>query len=177
METVVVGVGADDDLAPAQGGQVKVGDVLVLALDGWETRKLVIGGLWGESSKPPLTGENPDADLNKDGKNSLKFFRSRAGSMFIFDDTEGGEKIQIIAPGGASRLEFLPARKMVSLRADGELAISAKGALSIKAEEISLESKEAFNVVGGEISVSAKKGCGISADKDLCIKGASVALN
>ncbi|MCL1817636.1 MAG: phage baseplate assembly protein V [Spirochaetaceae bacterium] len=151
--------------------------VLVLALDGCEARKVVIGGLWGEGALPPVSGENPEADLNKDGNNSLRFFRSRAGSMFIFDDTEGAEKIQIIAPGGASRLEFLPAEEKISLKADGELAIEAKGALRFSANEIELECKEALSAEGAEISVAAKKGCEIRADKDLVVKGASVALN
>ncbi|MCL1818943.1 MAG: rhs element Vgr protein, partial [Spirochaetaceae bacterium] len=126
---------------------------------------------------PPATGENPGADFNKDGKNNVRFFRSRAGSMFIFDDTEGAEKIQIIAPGGASRLEFLSAEEKISLKAEGELTIAAKGALRFTANEIAMESAEGLCADGGEITVSAKKDCEIRADKDLSIKGSSVALN
>ena len=170
--TPLAGNGTGFFMLPPVGSQV-----LVLTLDGCEERKVVVGGLWGEEAMPPVTGENSEADLNKDGKNSLCFFRSRAGSMFIFDDTEGAEKIQIIAPGGASRLEFLPAEEKVSLQAEGELAITAKGALRFTASEIEIECEKDLRANGGEIAVTAKKNCEISADKDLSVKGSSIALN
>ena len=39
-------------------------------------------------------------------KNSLNFFKSQSGNMLIFDDTDGKEKIQLIASGGSTRIEF-----------------------------------------------------------------------
>ena len=80
--------------------------VLVLSMDGSRDNQIVVGSYWNENSTPPKTEENSDADLNGDGKNSLNFFKSQSGNMLIFDDTDGKEKIQLIASGGSTRIEF-----------------------------------------------------------------------
>jgi uncharacterized protein involved in type VI secretion and phage assembly len=170
--TPFAGDGAGIFLLPETGTQV-----LTLVLDGCETRQVVIGGLWSGAAKPPETGENTEADLNRDGKNSLRFFKSRAGSMFIFDDTENAEKIRIIAPGGASRLEFLLPEEKISLTTDLDTLISAEGEVRIQARSISVESEKNIVVSGGEISLAAEKQMSLQAEKDLTVKGSSIALN
>jgi uncharacterized protein involved in type VI secretion and phage assembly len=171
-------------LTPGAGGgsgffmPLHTGDqALVLVLDGLESRKLVIGGLWSQEARPPETGENPGADLNRDGKNALSFVKSRAGSMFIFDDTEGAEKIQIIAKGGAARLEFLLAEKKISLHTEHDVCIGAQGGVSIRAREIELEGEKEISVAGGEIRFSAERELALNAQKDLSLKGSAIALN
>jgi uncharacterized protein involved in type VI secretion and phage assembly len=164
--------GAGFFMLPETGSQV-----IVLVLDGAENKGVVIGGLWHSNAKPPETAENPDADFNKDGKNSLRFIKSRAGSMFIFDDTEGAEKIQIIAPGGKSRLEFLVPEEKIRLETDTDVTIDAQGSVTISAEEIQIESKKGISVNGENIQVSAKGEMNLSTQKDLTLKGSSIALN
>jgi uncharacterized protein involved in type VI secretion and phage assembly len=166
------GNGSGFFLLPETGSQV-----LALALDGCETRQVVIGGLYSESAQPPQTGGNTEADLNKDGKNSLRFFKSRSESMIIFDDTDGAEKLQIIAPGGSSRLEFLLPEEKISLVTEHDAHISAKGELRIQAQSIRLESKKGISAGGDEISFAAKSEMNLRAGKDLTVKGLSIALN
>ena len=149
--------------------------VLVLVLDNSQFNKIVVGRLWSHSEKPPETGENPDADLNRDGKNSLSYVKTHSGNMLIFDDTEGKEKVQIIAQG--SRIELLPAEEKISLTTEHDLAVHAKGRLSLCAGEIEIESEKDIHLGGKGISVSAEKDFLMSADKDLNIKGSSIALN
>jgi uncharacterized protein involved in type VI secretion and phage assembly len=150
---------------------------LVLVLDGVESRKVAIGGLWGQEAKPPETGENPGADLNRDGKNALSFVKSRAGSMCIFDDSEGAEKIQIIQGGGDSRFEFLLAEKEISLDTRHDVCIGARGGVRICAREIELESEGEISVTGGEVLISSEKDFEAAAGKDLSLSGSSIALN
>jgi uncharacterized protein involved in type VI secretion and phage assembly len=159
-------------LLPETGDQV-----LTLVLDGCETRQVVIGGLWSGAAKPPETGDNAGADLNRDGKNSLRFFKSRSGGMFVFDDTQDAEKIRIVAPGGASRLEFLLPEEKISLTTDMDALISAKGEVRIQARAISVESENGVKLNGGEISLAAKDRMSLQAGKDLAVKGSSIALN
>jgi uncharacterized protein involved in type VI secretion and phage assembly len=166
------GCGSGFFMLPHTGDQA-----LVLVLDGLESRKVVIGGLWSQESKPPETGENPGAELNRDGKNALSFVKSRTGSMFIFDDTGGAEKIQIIQGDGDSRLEFLLAEKKISLHTEHDVCIGAQGAVRISAGEIELEAEKEVGVAGGEIRVSSEKELEVRAQKDLSLKGSSIALN
>jgi uncharacterized protein involved in type VI secretion and phage assembly len=170
--TAYAGEGCGVFVLPETGSQV-----LSLVLDGCGTRQVVIGALWGGGAKPPETGDGGGAELNGDGKNSLRFFRSRAGSMFIFDDTEGAEKIRIVAPGGASRLEFLVREEKISLVTDLDALISAKGEVRIQARTVSVECGEGVEVSGGKISLAAEKQMSLEAGKDLVVKGSSVALN
>ncbi|QQO09010.1 phage baseplate assembly protein V [Breznakiella homolactica] len=151
--------------------------VLVVSLDEHNIRKAAIGGLWSNEAAPPSTGENSDADLNQDGNNSLRFFKSRSGSMVIFDDTEGEEKIQIISSDGKSRFEFLNADEMVSLTTENDLTIGAKGVISIQAEEIEINSKKQLNLTGEEFQIAAKKAMDITSDQDITVKGSGIALN
>ncbi|MDR1932042.1 MAG: phage baseplate assembly protein V [Spirochaetales bacterium] len=170
--TPFAGNGTGLFMLPEAGDQV-----LVLVLDSCGARRLVMGGLWSEDAKPPETAENSAADLNKDGKNCLRFIKSRSGGMFILDDTEGAEKIQVIAPGGASRLEFLVADKKISLLTDQDLSICAEGSLIMQAGEIQVESEKGIHLRGEEVFVSAKNEMSFAAEKDLTIKGSSIALN
>jgi uncharacterized protein involved in type VI secretion and phage assembly len=151
--------------------------VLIVSLDGNNIKKAVIGSVWFSGSEAPVTNENTDADLNQDGKNSLKFFKSKSGSMFIFDDTEGEEKIQIISSDGKSRFEFLNADEIINLETEADISIGAKGIVSIQAEEIEITSEKQINVSGEEMQFSAKKTMDISSDKDISIKGSGIALN
>jgi phage baseplate assembly protein gpV len=151
--------------------------VLVMSLDSMNKRLVALGSLWSTGAKPPETGENGDADLNGDGKNALHFIKSRAGSMIVFDDTEGAEKIQIISSDNKARLEFSVADKLTLLKTENDISISAKGAITIAAEEISITSKKKLNVSGDETQIIGKKKMEVTASQDLTLKGSGVALN
>jgi uncharacterized protein involved in type VI secretion and phage assembly len=151
--------------------------VLIIAMDGDNIKKAVIGSVWFNGGEPPVTEENSDADLNQDGKNSLKFIKSRSGSMIIFDDSEGAEKIQIISSDKKSRFEFLNADELINLETENDIVIAAKGMLSIQAEEIEMKSEKNINFSGEDIQISAKQTMDINSDKEMTIKGSSIALN
>ncbi len=151
--------------------------VMVAAMDGDNNKKAVIGSVWFSDGEPPVTDENSGADLNQDGNNSLKFFKSRSGSMIILDDTEGEEKVQILSCDAKSRFEFLNADELVNLETEVDITIGAKGVVSIQAEEIEIISEKQLNLSGEEVQVSAKKVMDINADKDMTLKGSGIALN
>ncbi len=151
--------------------------VLVVFLGTANVKKAVIGASWSNNTAPPKTEENSDADLNSNGENSLRFFRSKSGNKLIFDDTEGSEKIQIISSDNKSRIEFSVADELVSLTTENDLTIGAKGAISIQAEEITIDSKKAMNISAEEYQINAKKGLDMTTDKDMTIKGSGISLN
>ena len=86
-------------------------EVLIGFLFGDVNMPYVVGGLYNGKDKPPKTdditgtfaGEGYDhgkyatkaGHFNEDGKNDLRFIRSRSGHLFIFDDKENAEKITL----------------------------------------------------------------------------------
>jgi uncharacterized protein involved in type VI secretion and phage assembly len=152
--------------------------VLVLSMDGSRDNQIGVGSFWNENSTPPKTEENSDADLNGDGKNSLNFFKSQSGNMLIFDDTDGKEKIQLIASGGSTRIEFDNENELINMETDKDISISAKGNISIQAEEeISFTSKKALSIESEGLNIKSSKEVKIEASKDMTIKGSGIALN
>lgn len=152
--------------------------VLVLSMGDTRNRQLVIGSFWNANSNPPETGENTDADLNGDGNNSLNFIKTKSGNMIVFDDTDGKEKIQLIASGGKSRIEIDNENELINMETDKDMAFTAKGAIAIQAEEeITLSAKKAFNIESEDFGVKASKEANIEASKDMTLKGSGIALN
>ena len=152
-------------------------EVLIVSMSGNNLKMAVLGSSWVADGTPPVTGENSDADLNGDGKNSLKFMKSRSGHMIIFDDTEGAEKFQIITGDGKTRFEFDTAGEIGNLTSEQDVMIGAKGSLTLKAESISIQSEKSIEISGEEYAVSAKKAADITSDKDMTMKGSGIALN
>ena len=155
-----------------------IGDqVLVSSFTRDNSAKAIIGSVWSNPSPPPQTGENTQADLNKDGKNSLKFIKSRSGNQIIFDDTEGKEKLQFISADGASRVEFNTADKKLSLTTNHDLTISSAGTLSIQAEEVEITSKKQINMSADAYQVNAQKEYKNDASDGISIEGSGVSFN
>ena len=151
--------------------------VLVISLDMQQTKLVAIGAIWSEAAQPPETGENSDADLNQDGKNSLSFIKTKAENMLIFDDTDGKEKIQIIQNKTNSRIEFIAEDKKLSITTDEEIDIAAKKDICLNAENMTFEAEKEFNVSCENYQVKASKEIKIEADKDMTLKGSGIALN
>jgi uncharacterized protein involved in type VI secretion and phage assembly len=151
--------------------------VLVVSLNTVGSQSAVVGAVWSNEVSPPQTGENTEADLNENGENTLKFFKSRSGNQLIFDDNEDSEKVQMISSDGKSRFEFSVADELTSLITENDLTLDSKGAISIQAEEITITSEKQVNIAADEYQIDAKKGLKMTTDKDLIIKGSGVSLN
>jgi uncharacterized protein involved in type VI secretion and phage assembly len=155
-----------------------VGDqVLVTSFLKDNTQKVVVGTVWSNPSPPPETNENPDADLNSDGKNSLRHIKSRSGNQMIFDDGEREEKIQLISADEKSRIEFSVADEVLFLTTEHDITIGSKGVLSIQAEEVEITSDKEVNMQTDEYQVQAEKEHASEADNGISIEGSGVSLN
>lgn len=151
--------------------------VLVASINDRDTSFCVLGSIWSESNTPPETLENSDADLNKDGKNSLHFVKSKSGNMIILDDTESAEKMQLIASDGKSRIEFSVPDELITIDTENDLTLNAKSNVIINAEEIEISASRQLNISTEELQIKASKDISISSDKDIAIKGSGIALN
>lgn len=139
---------------------------------------IVLGSVWNDSQKPPESGENKGSDLNKDGKNNMRFIKSRSGHKIILDDKQGEEKIQIISGDGGTRFEFLAKDKVLNLKTDKDLKISAKGKISIEGEEGTIKMKKGLLNQGENVKIEGKsKDVNIKAGKNVVVEGSGINLN
>jgi uncharacterized protein involved in type VI secretion and phage assembly len=138
---------------------------------------IVLGGVWSGAQKPPESKENKGSDLNKDGKNNLKFIRSRSGHQIILDDTKGDTKVQILASGGKTRFELLEKEKRINIETDGDITISAKKKLCIEAETGELKLKKDMKVSATGLKFESKKDINMKSKAAVMVKGALIKLN
>lgn len=92
----------------------KEDEVMVQFMQGNQDTGVIVGQFWNGEDKPPkeakdgLPGtakqEVPGAQLSKDkftegskdlAKNDRRFWKSRSGHLFVFDDTDGKESVQM----------------------------------------------------------------------------------
>lgn len=136
-------------------------EVLIGFLFGDVNMPYVVGGLYNGKDTPPKThditntfaGEgydhgkypNEDRDLNADGKNDLRFIRSRSGHLFIFDDKDGAEKITLADKSGEHRIEIFSKDNRVvitSAGTDGDIELIAERKILLRCKQLYTESRE-----------------------------------
>lgn len=145
------------------------GDMVLAAFMDEDYKKgYVMGGIWPQAAAIPLSEENPDADLNGDGGNNIRYFRSRSGQRIILDDTDGAEKIQVLNPDGTSRIELDGENELINLQTELDVTLNAAGMISLTAEEMEI-------TVDGDLTGQCEN-VGLEASGDLSVEGNSVAL-
>lgn len=76
----------------------EVGDEVLVVIEGGRiTEPLVIGSLHGPKNPPPKS--DLSGDLNSDGKNQLRFIKTKSGNLLAFDDAK--DAIQLKETSGA----------------------------------------------------------------------------
>lgn len=150
----------------------EVGDEVLIAFqNGMMDYPYVIGSLWNGKQKPPET--------NSDGKNNLRFVKSRSGHIFRLDDTEGKEKIEVIDKSGKNTIVIDVSSNTIKITAEGPLELVAK-------QDIKLESSSGnINISGNNIEIKARSNAKIEAtgnsdlkaNGQMNIKGAMVNIN
>lgn len=124
----------------------EVGDeVLVMFEDGDPNMPYVVGSLWNGKDKIPGPG-------NTDGKNNTKMFQSRSGHKFIFDDTQGAEKITLQNNNGKLKMEIDVAADSITLLAtSGSIYFKApKGPITLQCQDMKVTASANSKVDVGE---------------------------
>jgi uncharacterized protein involved in type VI secretion and phage assembly len=163
---------------PMSGNQMgmfflpEVGDeVLVAFQHGLMDYPYIIGSLWNGKDKPPET--------NSDGKNNLRFIKSRSGHIVRLDDSDGKEKIEVIDKSGKNTIVIDVSTNTITITAEGPIELKAK-------QDITLESSGGnVSITGNNVEIKAKGNAKIEAtgNSDLKatgqmnIKGAMVNIN
>lgn len=142
----------------------EVGDEVLVAFEqGDVTRPYIIGTLWNGKDMPP--------DDNANGKNNLRFIKSRSGHLIRLDDTKDSEKIEIIDKTGKNQLIFDTANNTITIKSDKDISLEAsQGTIKLSAKNIEITSS-------AETKIQAK---GLTLDgspNDTTIKGKTIYLN
>lgn len=139
------------------------GEVLVAFEHGSTERPYVIGMLWNGVSKPP--------DKNSDGKNNLRFIKSRSGHLIRLDDTDGSEKIEIIDKSGSNTITIDAAGDTITIKSAKDISIEAnQGTIKLSGQNIEISST-------AETKVQANAGLSLESSGNTNIKGSMVNLN
>ncbi len=141
----------------------EIGDeVLVGYEQGCPDLPVALGALYNKENAP-------HADT-ADDKNSVKMFLTRSGNKIILNDTDGGEQISIITKDDKSRIVLDAAGPTISIESEGDI--------SIKGNNISLESQQEFKIKSGtNLQTEAGANLETKASAKCDIKGATVTVS
>ena len=139
-------------------------EVLVAFQQGRVEIPYVLGALWNGKDKPP--------EANGDGKNARRTLKSRSGHVIRLDDTDGGEKIEIIDAKGKESIVLDTAKNTITLSADKDVIIESKnGALK-------LSGKSGVEIVSqGKARIEASQTLDVKSDAQVNVKGSAINLN
>jgi uncharacterized protein involved in type VI secretion and phage assembly len=143
----------------------EVDDEVLLAFEHGDMRRpYVIGALWnGVDVLPP--------EFTNDGKNNVRFIKSRSGHIIKLDDTDGSEKIEIIDKSGKNSVVIDTKENTITISTDKDMVFQApQGKISLTAKEVELKSSAALTVeAGAEMNIKTSA--------TLNVKGATVNIN
>jgi uncharacterized protein involved in type VI secretion and phage assembly len=138
--------------------------VLVAFEHGDPAFPFVLGSLWNGRQKPPET--------NSDGKNNLRFLKSRSGHVVRLNDKEGEETIEIVDKSGKNSIVVSTKDNSITITADGDLKLtSTKGKVVVTGKGgVELKSDAG-------IKVEAQQNLELKASGQTVVKGSTVNIN
>jgi uncharacterized protein involved in type VI secretion and phage assembly len=138
-------------------------EVLVAFEHGEIAFPFILGALWNGQDTPPET--------NQDGKNNLRFIKSRSGHIVRLDDSDGDEKIEIIDKSTKNSITISTKDNTITISADADITISSKtGKLKLSGKGVEISSQ-------AEVKVEAAQNMDLQAGPQLNIKGSVVNIN
>lgn len=107
----------------------QAGDAALLAFaDGDASRAYVLGFMWNGVQKPPVPTEQ---------QQDVRVIKTRGGKTIMLDDSKQ-EKITIV-DGKKNQIVIDTANNKISISSEGDLAISAKGKITISGAQVTLQ--------------------------------------
>ncbi len=148
----------------------QVGDAVLVAFEhGDANRPYVLGSFWSTKQKPPETS---------DDAGTQQVLRSTSGHEIRLSDRSGEERIEIVDSNAKHRITLDTANNnitihgggTVTIAADGDLEVTAKGELKLSGQRVTVEGEL-------ELSLSAKQRTEVRASGQLILRGGTVDIN
>ncbi len=147
----------------------EVNDEVVVAFENGDIDfPIIIGSLWSTKMKPP--------EINDDGKNNRRLIKSRSGHLVILDDTDGGEKIEIIDKSEKNKITIDTTANLISIESEQDIELKApKGKILLDAKELELKSKANTKIeAGANLEAKAKANAVIEGGANLDTKAGAI---
>jgi uncharacterized protein involved in type VI secretion and phage assembly len=155
--------------ASKEGGMVIIpekGDEVVVFFEGGNMdTPIVIGTLYNSKAKPPASERS--GDMNASGKNTLRYFKTKAGHLLCFDDSDEDSGI-FIQDKQKRKIEIQSKKEAILISDENSNQIKiSKGTIEVKtkdstvlleAEEVKVKAKGAtLNLGDSSITAQLKK--------------------
>jgi uncharacterized protein involved in type VI secretion and phage assembly len=138
-------------------------EVLVAFEHGLVEFPYVLGSLWNGKDAPP--------ESNDDGKNNRRTIKSRSGHIIRLDDTDGGEKIEIVDKSGNNSIVISTADNTITISAAADISITSSGGkLQLSGDGVEITSQAA-------VMIEASTSVDLKARGQMTIRGATVNIN
>ncbi|WP_186031326.1 phage baseplate assembly protein V [Burkholderia gladioli] len=107
----------------------QIGDSALLAFaNGDPSKPYVIGFLWNGAQKPPVP---------TDSQQDVRVIRTRNGKTITLDDSPNGGGVTIV-DAKQNRIQIDTSSNTISLSSEGDLSITAKGALTLTGSQVTV---------------------------------------
>lgn len=140
---------------PDRGGYImpEVGDEVVVMFERSDfAAPYVVGSLWNGKDTIPGPG-------NPDGENNTKWWQSRCGHKFIFEDKDGAEKITLVDKSGNLKIEIdVPQDRITMEATTGDIFFKAPaGPINIESKTMTIQASKSTTVnVGNGLNEVSK---------------------
>lgn len=117
----------------------EVNDEVMVAFEGGDPNNpYVLGQLWNGKDLPP----KGTAEIVQGGVVNQRIWRSRTGHLFVFDDSDGKEAIQIIDKTEKNKIEITSSDNKLKVTIEGDIEVTSNsGKITMTApKDISIES-------------------------------------
>lgn len=140
---------------PERGGYImpEVGDEVLLMFErGDPATPYMVGGLWNGEDTPPGPG-------NPDGENNTKWFQSRSGHVYRFEDKDGAELIELRDCSGNLRFEIDVPKDLITIEAKtGDIWFKApEGPINVSSKTMKITATKSSTVKVGELLTEMSK--------------------
>lgn len=157
----------------------KEDEVLVYFEEGDHRRPYILGSVWNKTDTPPT-------DDGKAEENNWRFIKSRSGHLLKLDDTQGKERVEIIAKDQQRRIVIDVSAQKIQIECDnGDIEVTAPtGNVNVKAqmarvEATNIEAKADASAKFEATNVEMKASAAMTIDGGgmLTLKGGLVKIN
>lgn len=147
----------------------EVGDeVLVVFEHGDMNRPYVLGGLYSNNAKPPITSSEA---VDGSGKVVDRIFKTTAGHVIDLKEKSGGESITIADGKSKVSVEMDSTNQKMNLKSQGEYSLEAQGKVTIKSASATVE------ITGtGDVKIKSNANVSVEAAAQMTLKGSVVTV-